>query len=46
MTDVVREIEQEARREGKHDKAIEIAEKMFRKGASLSDVIDLTRLSE
>ena len=46
MTDVVREIEQEAFQQGEHRKATQIAEKMFQKGASLADVVDLTGLSE
>jgi len=46
MTNVVREIEQEARQEGEHIKAIQVAEKMFRKGATVSDVVDITGLSE
>ncbi|MCL6577697.1 hypothetical protein [Kyrpidia sp.] len=37
---------QEGRQEGEHLKAVQVAEKMFRKGASLSDVIDITGLSE
>lgn len=50
MTEVVKEIEQEAlqrgRQEGEHLKATQVAEKLFRKGASVSGVVDVTRLSE
>ena len=54
MTNVVREIEQEAlqkgleegRHEGEHLKAIQVAEKMFRKGSAVTDVVDITGLSE
>ena len=50
MTDVVREIEDEALekglQQGERRKAAQVAEKMFRKGASISDVVDLTGLSE
>ena len=54
MTNVVREIEQEAlqkglkegRHEGEHLKAIQVAEKMFRKGSAVTDVADITGLSE
>lgn len=50
MTEVVKEIEQEAlqrgRQEGEHLKAAQVAEKLFRKGASVSDVVDVTGLSE
>ncbi|KYP81977.1 DUF2802 domain-containing protein [Ferroacidibacillus organovorans] len=50
MIEVVKKIEQEAlqrgRQEGEHLKATQVAEKLFRKGASVSDVVDVTGLSE
>jgi predicted transposase/invertase (TIGR01784 family) len=58
MTNVVREIEYEAlqkgrekgrkevREEGRKEEKQEVAERMFRKGSSVSDVVDITGLSE
>jgi predicted transposase/invertase (TIGR01784 family) len=50
MTNVVREIEDEAlqkgRKEGRKEEKQEVAEKMFRKGSTVSDVVDITGLSE
>ncbi|WP_369406154.1 transposase [Alicyclobacillus kakegawensis] len=46
MTDVVREIEQEALEKGEYLKAVQVAQKMFRKGASVEDVVEITGLSK
>ncbi len=46
MTDFLKELEKEFVEKGEWLKAREIAERMFRKGASISDVIELTGLSE
>ncbi|WP_029423503.1 transposase [Alicyclobacillus macrosporangiidus] len=50
MTDLLREFEEELKekwmQQGELLKAKEIAERMFRKGASVSDVVELTGLSE
>ena len=46
MTNVVREIEQEALQKGRQEEKKEVAEKMFRKGSTVSDVVDITGLSE
>jgi predicted transposase/invertase (TIGR01784 family) len=54
MTNVIREIEQESlqkgreegREEGRKEEKQEVAERMFRKGSSVSDVVDITGLSE
>ncbi|WP_029422112.1 transposase [Alicyclobacillus macrosporangiidus] len=50
MTDLLREFEEEFKekwmQQGSVSKAREIAERMFRKGASVSDVVELTGLSE
>jgi predicted transposase/invertase (TIGR01784 family) len=58
MTDLIREIEQEAlekglqegrqagRQEGRQEGLATVAERMFRKGASLAEVVDMTGLSQ
>ena len=46
MTNVVREIEQEALQKGRQEEKQEVAEKMFRKGSTVSDVVVITGLSE
>jgi predicted transposase/invertase (TIGR01784 family) len=45
MTNVMREIEQEALQKGRQEEKKEVAEKMFRKGSTVSDVVDITGLS-
>jgi hypothetical protein len=50
MTELLRELQEEflekGRQEGLHEGKREVAERMFRKGASVSDVVELTGLSE
>ena len=46
MTNVVRKIEQEALQKGRQEEKQEVAEKMFRKGSTVSDVVDITGLTE
>lgn len=46
MTDIVKEIEREAIEKGIQQERHKVAEKMFRKGASISDVMEITGLTE
>jgi len=46
MTELLKEIVEEAEERAEKRKAREIAERMFRKGASVADVVELTGLSE
>jgi len=46
MTELLKEIVEEAEERAEKRKAREIAERMFRKGASIADVVELTGLTE
>ncbi|AEJ44363.1 transposase [Alicyclobacillus acidocaldarius] len=46
MTELLKEIVEEAQNRARRERDREIAERMFRKGASIADVVELTGLSE
>ena len=46
VKEIVDDAVEKARNGGEHKKAVQMAEKMFRKGSTISDVVDITGLSE
>ncbi|MCL6516978.1 hypothetical protein [Alicyclobacillus sp.] len=46
MSRMLQELYEEGREEGDHARAVLVAEKLFRKGLSISEIMDITDLSE